>query len=192
MTRRQVLVCAILLGLSVLCVPPVSAKVGKPSPSQEGPVMPTQPVIPTEWLPDLVVTSVTVAATCEASGTVKATINAIVKNQSPKGIADLSKIPWQIILAADWWPTGGPATVGQSAVKPVLPQAGGPMSLKPGQWVARTLTITGIPKHKPGAAGGGTHQFGFKVTADPTKGVAEADEKNNEKSAFAPDPCTKP
>jgi len=192
MTRRQVLVCSILLGLSVLYVSRVSAKVGKPSPGQEGPVMPTQPVIPTDWLPDLVITSVKVAATCEANGTVKATINVIVKNQGSKRTADLSKIPWQIILAADWWPTGGPATVEQPAVKPVLPQAGGPMSLQPGQWVARTLTITGIPKHKPGAAGGDTHQFGFKVTADPTKGVAEADEKNNEKSAFAPDPCTKP
>lgn len=191
MMRRQVLVCAVLLGLSVLCVSPVSAQVKKPSPGQEGPVKPTQPVVPAGWLPDLVVTSVKVAATCEANGTVTATINAIVKNQSQKGTADLSKIPWQIVLAADWWSTSGPETLEQSAVKPVLPQMDGPMSLKPGQWIARTLTITGIPKHKPGAAGG-THLFGFKVTADPLKGVAEADEKNNEKLAFAPDPCTKP
>lgn len=187
---------AVLFGFALAVVPPVAAESRKPSPGQEGPLVDTKKPIPIspEWLPDLVVSSATATAKC-LPDSVTAKIVATVKNQSPKGTAYLSKITWHIILEADWWFTGGNGFLEKNpSVKPVKPQLGGPKTLKPGESWTGTLTISGIPKvNIPKAKKGGylTSQYGFKVTADPTNGVAEADEKNNVKLTYSPNPCLK-
>ncbi len=146
-------------------------------------------------LPDLVITSASVTPKCDG-GTWTANINATVKNQSSHGTADLSKVVWQIVLAADWWFTAGQVFLENPPTKPVNPQAGGPMALKPGESWTRMLSITGIPKAnvpKAQKAGHPTAQFGFGVTADPTNGVAEANENNNKKLIYLPmTTCSQP
>jgi len=68
--------------------------------------------------------------------------------------------------------------------KPTIkPQAGGPTVLKPGQSFTTKLTVAGLPKFKKGNL---TGQYGFKVTADPLKAVAESIENNNELTTFLP------
>lgn len=189
MAPHHASVLALLLGVSLLCVPPASAQARKP----QGPMMETPPVIPAEFLPDLVV-SAKATVKCTANGKVAATIIATVKNQSPKGTADMSKIPWQILVEADWAFTGGPGFLepGQT----VKPQLGGPKTLKPGEsWVA-TLEIVGIPKVDVAKAKKGGHlssQYAFWATVDPLKGVAESNETNNKSaSVYLSDPCQKP
>lgn len=169
----------VILGLSLLCMPPVTAQLRKQGPGQEGPLKaPTQPIGPPELLPDLVVASAVVTMKCQADGTRSATIVATVKNQSAKGTADLSKVPWQIIVEADWgWGSGG--------LKPptVKPQAGGPKTLKSGESWKATLTIAGIkpPTQQTPGSGPAVESYNIQVIADPLKGVVESNENNNDK-----------
>lgn len=191
MAPHHASVLALLLGVSLLCVPPVFAQARKP----QGPMMETQPVIPPDFLPDLVV-SAKATVKCTTNGKVAATVIATVKNQSPKGTADMSKIPWQILVEAEWAFTGGPGFLepGQA----MKPQLGGPKTLKPGEtWVA-TLDIVGIPKVDVAKAQRAGHKLGqlrysFVATVDPLKGVGESNETNNRSAAvFLSDPCLKP
>lgn len=142
---------------------------------------------PPAWagdLPDLVISYAKVTMKCNTDGTRTATIFAIVKNQSMKATADLSKNPWHIVLEADWWWTKGDTTH-KGTVKP---QAGGPKALKLGGIWPATLTITGIkppdPKKLAKYAKGDKGSYGFQVLADPGNIVAESNEQNNEKLLF--------
>jgi CARDB len=188
MVRRHASVSAILMGLCLLGASPVLAQ----STVQQVPQRQVEPIIPPEWKPDLVVTSAKVTTVCTAQGTATAKIVATIKNQSPKGTADLSKAVWQIIVeVTSWWSTGvtgvGLENPGKQTVKP---QIGGPKTLKPGQSWTGTLTIVGIPKFEKGGTKPG--QYGFEVRADPQKAVAESNEANNELLTYAFDPCFKP
>lgn len=185
MVRRLASVSAILMGLCLLGGSPVLAQ---STTGQQGPQRQVEPIFPAAPKPDLVVTSASTTAVCTAQGTVTVNIVATVKNQSPKGIADLSKIPWQIIVeVTSWWDAkvnkAGLENPGKQAIKP---QAGGPTVLKPGQSFAVKLTVAGLSKFKKGNL---TGQYGLKVTADPLKGVPESNEGNNQITTFAWDPC---
>ena len=121
------------------------------------------------------------------NGTVTATIDATVKNGEFNGIADLSKIPFGIVMGATWWSTSGPGNLDPAPPsKPVNPQLGGPKTLKSGESWSGTMTITGIPRFKALKKAG---EYGFSIEADPTKAVTETDEKNNAKLTYAADPC---
>jgi hypothetical protein len=184
------MVRAIVVGMGLACAWPAGGQTRKPG--QQGPVKAVQPTVPKEWLPDLVVTSAEASAMCTPQGTVTATVIATVKNQSPKGTADLSKVPFQIVLeVSKWWSTtsGTGADLEQPPGSTVKPQAGGPQSLKPGESWTGKLSIAGIPRFKKGPTKPG--QYGFNVKADPSNAVAEGDEANNEKVTFAFDPCFK-
>jgi CARDB protein len=190
MAIRAASVAAILIGLGLVPVSAASAQDRKPKPGQQGPVKATQPLVPAEWVPDLVITSAKATTVCTAKGTVTATIVATVKNQSPKGTVDVSKVPMQIIVeVAKWSSTGVTSAVLETGPPTIKPQAGGPATLKPGETWTATLDIAGMPKftksgNKPG-------QYGFLVKADPLNAVAESDEKNNDLNVFAFDPCFK-
>lgn len=155
------------------------------STGQRGPSRPTPPKIA---LPDLTITAVKATTTC-ANGTVTATIVATVKNGDQNGLADLSKIPFAIVMDANWGSTVGAGSLdGAPPLKPVKPQSGGPKTLKPGETWTGTMTITGVPRFKAGAPK--TAKYVFTVNADPLKGVAETDEKNNGSTpVYASDPC---
>ena len=169
---------AMLFGLAPPMVAATAAESRKPSPGQEGPVILNKLAM----MPDLVVASASVTPVCNGK-TWTAKIVATVKNNGQVA-ADLSKITWQIILAADWFFTPGEGFLENPSPKTVKPSVGGPKELKPGESWTGTLTITGIPKAnvaKAKKAGHPTAQFGFKLVADPTNSIAEANEKNNEK-----------
>ena len=183
------LVGAIMVGLSLVCAS-VSAQVQRPS-EKQAPVRPSNkqiPVRPSRFfngpppniLPDLVITFGTVTVKCETNGSQKAEFVATVINQSMTGTADLSAIPWQIILAADWWPVDGWGSLSTSGtwVKPLM---GGPMTLKPGEQFTTSLTITGLPHVNPVD---NIERYGFELSADPLDGVKEPDEKNNSMLLF--------
>ena len=159
-----------------------SQKPGIREPVQAVPVEKTRLLGPA--LPDLVITSASVTPKCGGmGGTWTANIVATVKNNGQVA-ADLSKITWQIVLEADWG-----FTAGNPSAKTVKPQVGGPKELKPGESWTGTLTINGIPKANVSKAKKGGHptaQFSFAVKADPSNGVAEANEKNNEKLIYLP------
>lgn len=67
------------------------------------------------------------------------------------------------------------------------PLVGGPKTLPPGATWTGKLTILGIPRFKPGIAKQG--QYGFALTADPGKAIAEFDEQNNKLLTYGWDPC---
>lgn len=185
MIRYVRFIGAIVLGLSLVCAA-VSAQVQRPS-EKQAPVRPPNkqvPVRPSRFfygpppniLPDLVITFGTAAVKCEANGSRKAELVATVINQSLTATADLSSIPWQIIVAADWWPIDGWGSLSSSGtwVKPLM---GGPMTLKPGEQFTTSLTITGLPHINPVDD---IEKYGFELTADPLKGVIESNEDNNQ------------
>lgn len=198
MRRYDRLAVALALAGAIAIAAPVFAAAaerqteGTPTLRQAPPQKPPVPLAPPpEFLPDLVVSAASVTMQCLPGG-LTATIVATVKNQSPKGTADLSKIPWQIILEADWGFTGGEGFLEKSSVMTVKPQVGGPKTLKPGDSWTGTLTITGIPKvnvAEAKKAGKTASEYVFKVTADPGNGVAETDEKNNVKLIYHKNPC---
>lgn len=192
MTSRHVSTRIIVPALLVLIAVSAAAQARKPSPGQEGGLQPTQPVVPAEFLPDLVVASAKATATCTAKGSVTAKIEATVKNQSPKGPADLTKVPWQIVVeVTKWWSTSGegPLDPTKGSVKTVKPQQGGPKVLKPGESWTTVLEIANMPPFKTGLQNPGT--YGFTVRADPLKGIGESNEANNDLIVYAKDPCFK-
>ena len=186
MLRRSRSGCAIVLVLPLLGLP-AAAQTSGSAPGQRGPGAPMRgkPVLP-PLLPDLTIPSAKVSAKC-VNGTVTAVVDATVKNGDTNGMADLSKIPFGIVMGATWFSTTGSGSlVTETSTKPVNPQLGGPKTLNPGQTWNGTMTITGIPRFSPLKKAG---QYGFEVTADPAKAVAETDEKNNTKLVYASDPC---
>jgi hypothetical protein len=56
-----------------------------------------------------------------------------VKNGDTSGLADLSKIPFAIIMDASWGSISGLGALEESSTKPVNPQLGGPKTMKPGR-----------------------------------------------------------
>jgi len=187
MIRRHASVTAILIGLCLLGGSPVLAQ----STGQQGPQRQVEPIIPPEWKPDLVVASAKVTTVCTAQGTVTANIVATIKNQSSKGTADLSKVPWHIIAEARWWPQSSSSYLENPSKQTVKPQAGGPTTLKPGQtWTAK-LAIVGLPKYKTNLGNTVAGNYVFEVKADPLKAVAEGNENNNTVMTVAPDACFK-
>lgn len=184
MLRRRISGHAALIAV-LLATSTLSAAGQATPPGQRGPAKPS-PGGPKILLPDLTITSAKVTLTC-GNKIVTANIEATVKNGDTNGVADLSKIPFAIVMDATWGSTSGLNGLEDSSTKPVNPQLGGPKTMKPGESWTGKMTITGIPRFKPGTAKAG--QYVFPVNADPVKGVAETDEKNNTKLAYAYDPC---
>ena len=183
MLRRSMSGYAAAFVLALIAVPVAAAQTTGSAPGQRGPVAPMRAK---PALPDLTIASAKVSAKC-VNGTVTATIDATVKNGEFNGIADLSKIPFGIVMGATWWSTSGPGNLDPAPPsKPVNPQLGGPKTLKSGESWSGTMTITGIPRFKALKKAG---EYGFSIEADPTKAVTETDEKNNAKLTYAADPC---
>jgi hypothetical protein len=190
MLRRCTSVLTIVLELCLVCVSFAHAQDRRPG--QQGPVKAIQPGIPPDFMADLVITSAKATATCTPKGTVNVTIVATVKNESPKGAADLSKATWQIALAVVRFgstQSGDGSDMEKPPNSVVKPQVGGPKMLQPGESWTGSLDMVGIGKFKQGPSKAG--QYGFAVLADPQNAVAESDEKNNEMMAYAFDPCFK-
>lgn len=188
MIRRHALISAILTGLCALCQTPASAQ----STTQQIPQRQIESVIPPEYKPDLMITSMNITTVCTAQGTVTANIAATIKNQSAKGTADLSKIPWHIIAEAMWWPAYSVTYLENQSKTTIKPQVGGPTTLKPGQTWNAKLTILGIPKYKTNLGNAAPIIYHFEVKIDPLNGVAESNEGNNKWMKTAPDACFKP
>lgn len=192
MARVHTLVSTTLVGIGLLCASPGLAQ----STSQQVPQRQIESVIPPEYKPDLVIISAKATTVCTAQGTVTAKIIAVVKNQSAKGTADLSKVPMHIILKLwTWYPANGANQLEKKPPPTILPAVGGPAILKPGQSWTGKLDILGITKYKknPGnTAPGAAPIYGFVVRADPQNAVPESNENNNSSNFFAPDPCFKP
>lgn len=185
MLRRRISGHAVLIALLVAISTPSEGGQAAP-PGQRGPVKPAPGGPRLSGLPDLTITSANVTVTC-VNKTVTANIEATVKNGGINGVADLSKIPFAIVMDASWGSISGSGALEESSTKPVNPQLGGPKTLKPGESWTGKMTITRMPRFKSGLPKPGV--YSFAVNADPVKGVAEADEKNNTKLAYADDPC---
>jgi len=183
--RRRISGHAVLIALLFATSSPSAAEQATP-PGQRGPAKPAPGGPKIQMLPDLTITSAKVTVTC-GNKTVTANIVATVKNGGASALADLSKIPFAIVMDASWGSTFGPGVLEESSTKPVNPQLGGPKTMKPGESWTGKMTITGMPRFKPGTAKAA--EYSFFVNADPLKGVAEADETNNTKLAYANDPC---
>jgi hypothetical protein len=170
---------------------PVAASPARAETAQAAPpgrnVSQVTPVARLAALPDLAVTLTKVSVTCVQGSYLKAVIFATFRNASSTGTADLSKVPWQVIIKADWNATKGPGHLIEPDKKTIMPTANGPVLWKPGQNVIKTLTIHGIPKYQASAPK--EWQYGFAVHVDPQNAIAEADEGNNAGIAYALDPC---
>ena len=142
-------------------------------------------VLPPDALPDMAITFMQTTPICMPNGTTTANIKVTVTNIG-KAKADLSKIPWSIIVSADWWAV----TYELLAKAPpplVWPQAGGPASFAPGQSWTTTLTIAGIPAMKKNVKIPGAH--GVAVHLDPGNKLAESNEMNNHRHDLFYDVC---
>lgn len=153
-------------------------------PAPPGPVTatPTPPAVPKYALPDLVVTFMSVEASCTAQGTVMAKMQATIKNQGTIGGANFSANLFYVSLQGSWFVGGGQIPYMQ---KPVSPQQGGPKILKAGESWSTSFGFN-MPKHLTTSAG---NYFGFRADADPLKLVAESDETNNGVYKYVFDPC---
>jgi hypothetical protein len=189
MTRRQMaagfaLAAAVLLGAASI----VGAETAQPVPAravtQRAPRPPEAARI--GQLPDLAVTAAKVSLTCVRGNSVKAVISATFENLSTRS-ADLSNVPWQVIVKAEWSPRMGSRHLVDPDKETIMPTASAPVLWRPGQNLARTLTIHGIPKYKKTAPQ--PRQYGFAVRVDPKNLIAESDESNNAGIATALDPC---
>jgi subtilase family serine protease len=188
--RQRHATAAALAAALVISSMPGFAQARKPD--RNGPVMAVNPPIPHDLLPDLLITSANATATCTPDGKVKATIQAVVKNQSSKGVANLSRATWQIALGlTNIWSTssGDESQLEFKLSAVVLPKVSGPAQLPPGATWTGTLDVVGMPKYKAGRPKPG--QYGFALVVDPQGAVGEANEKNNELLTFAFDPCFK-
>ena len=134
--------------------------------------------------PDLIVSEATTAV-CAPNGTVTINIDAYIKNVG-NAAADLSAIPWHIIVEATW--SGTPNELVQPVKQTVKPQAGiKDKSIAAGATVKARLSIVGIsPYQKIFAV---PNRYIATVTVDPTNGVKESNEKNNTAQHFVDDPC---
>jgi hypothetical protein len=161
---------------------------GTPAHAQSGTITtPPKIITPPAALPDLVIADMKTTPVCNANGTTTANVKVTVANLSPRATADLSKVTWQIVVAASWWAVN-PETLLKSPPPAVVePKAGGPMAFKPGQTWTTTLTVVGIPAMKKNVKTPGMH--GIAVRVDPSNGVAESDEMNNHREDLFFDPC---
>jgi hypothetical protein len=186
MSPFRVLFAAMLLALGFASAQPALA--------QSSTTPPGGPLTPPDALPDLVVTSMKASAVCTPQGTITANIEATVKNQG-KTTADLSKVAWQIILAADWWAVSDNNAKYLEKYPPpqtVKPYVGNPMKLAYNQSWTGHMTIVGITKYKTIKGFTQPGLYVLQATADPNKAIAESNEKNNDKRINIKDPCFKP
>ena len=161
----------------------VGAETAQPAPARA--VSQLAPAARVGHLPDLAVTAAKVSVTCVGGNYVKAVISATFRNLSARS-ADLSRVPWQIVVKAEWSPSMGSGYLMDPGKETVMPTANGPVLWRPGQKLARTLTIHGIPRYQETAPL--PRQYGFAVRVDPKNLIAESDESNNTEVATALDP----
>lgn len=176
---------ALLLALAFATAQPVFA--------QSSTTPPGGPLTPPDAFPDLVVSSMKASAVCTPQGTITANIEATVKNQG-KTAADLSKVAWQIILAADWWAVSDNNAKYLEKYPPpqtVKPYVGGPMKLAYNQTWTGKMTIVGITRYKTIKGITQPGSYVIQATADPNKAIVESNEKNNDTRVSMKDPCFK-
>lgn len=190
MTRRQ-MAAGFVLAASALCA---TASPARPETAQPAPHRTVLQIAPSarvlslsETLRDLAVTLAKVSVTCIGGNYLKAVIVATFRNLSNAKSADLTRVPWQSIIKADWNPSLGYGSLMDPGRKTIKPMASGPVLWRPGQTMMRTLTIHGIPKHHATATA--PCRYGFAVRIDPKNPIAESDESNNARIAYAHDPC---
>lgn len=182
MSRRDLcrrLLCAGTVGMLIVSGTTAGAQ---NIPAPPGPVVAVPPTVPKYAMPDLVVTFMSVEASCTPQGTVLAKMQATIKNQGTIGIANFSANLFYVSLQGSWFVGGGQIPYME---KPVSPQQGGPKILKPGESWSTSFGFH-IPKHLTASAG---NYFGFRADADPLKLVAESDEANNGVYKYMFDPC---
>ena len=185
MSSFRPLFAALLLALGFASAQPAFA--------QSSTTPPSGPIMAVDALPDLVISSMKGSAVCTPQGTITATIEATVKNQG-KSTADLSKVTWQIILAADWWAVSDNNAKYLEKYPPpqtVRPYVGGPMKLAYNQTWTGKMTIAGITKFKSIKGITEAGPYVLSATADPNKHIAESNEKNNDRRVTVKDPCFK-
>jgi hypothetical protein len=166
----------------------------EPAQAQNAPITnapitnPPNIITPPAALPDLVIIMAAVSVKCVDGVKVYVTITATMQNKGKTGSADFSKHPTQMAFAVKWWPVPGNVMSLEPGSEPVNASASVSKPLKPGEATTVTMQILGIPEFKPSI---NPKQYGFEVIADPSKGVAESDERNNSRLAYAMDPCPK-
>ena len=188
MTSRIVIVLEALLVLLVVALLALSLASGRWSALAQNAPITNAPglIIPKDQLPDLVPVAATMNLACAADKkSLTATFTTTIQNKG-KTSADLSMITWHIIVDAIAEPTQD-VFVEPSPLKPIHPAQGGPKILKPGATFKTNLTIHNVPHLKKSAPA--SARYALVVRADPTQGVAEADENNNYATKFFKDPC---
>jgi len=187
MAARHAAAAVILAALTLSASAPAQAQSAQP-PGGGTIGTPGNIIIPPELLPDLAFGGTSFAAQCTANRTLRIDIHTIVKNKAAKATADLSKIPWQIAIEANWFVVN-PAQLENPNAKTVKPQLGGPKTLGPGaEWKAQ-LVISGVPAYRKDVKGQGL--YNLTVDIDPMKGVLESNETNNHLTGYVLDPCPK-
>ena len=159
---------------------------GEPALAQNAPITNVPNVVLPGALPDMAITNMQTTTTCTPKGTTTANIKVTLTNIG-KSKADLSKIPWSIIVSAEWWPVTYELLAKTPPPTLVWPQAGGPAAFTPGQSWTTTLTIVGIPAMKKNVKIPGQH--GVIVNVDPGNKLSESDEMNNHRQELFFDPC---
>lgn len=79
---------------------PAAAQAAQPQPGGTMQVDPNL-VLPMAQMPDLVISAASAVLSCVDKKSVTANLTATVKNISQKGAADLTNVPWQIVIGAD-------------------------------------------------------------------------------------------
>jgi|RhiMetdeSRZDD1v2_1073273.scaffolds.fasta_scaffold233760_4 hypothetical protein len=165
----------------------------QPALAQSSTLPPGGPITPPAAFPDLVVTSVKGSMVCTPQGTITATIEATLKNQGQVP-ADLSTIPFLIVLSGDWWAVSDNNAKYLEKYPPPKTDkayANGPTKLAANQSITRTMTIAGITKYKSIKGFTQPGLYVLQASADPNKMVVESNEKNNDTRVSVKDPCFK-
>jgi hypothetical protein len=171
---------AALVAAFILCA-------SEPALAQNAPITNTPKIItPPAALPDLAISKFQATPVCMPNGSTTVTIKVTLTNVG-KAKADLSHIPYQMIVSADWWPVTYDILAQKPPQDVIAAQASGPKSLAPGESWPATLTVSGIPAMKKKVNPPGAH--GVMTTIDQGNKLSESDEFNNNREYVFYDVC---
>lgn len=157
---------------------------GAPALAQNAPITnPPTVIVPPAALPDLLLTSPAIAATCNANKTVTINLKATFKNigQSPAKFTAS-----HTIAKSSYGYASGKANLADPAITPIQTYPTGPATIAPGASFTVQLSIGPLSRYKPMSSPG---KYTATAIINPNKSIAETDHHNNGVGGYVNDPC---
>ncbi len=156
---------------------------GEPALAQNAPITNPPTVIVPSALPDLLLTSPQITATCNANKTVTINLKATFKNI---GLSPAKFTASHMVAKSSYGYASGKANLADPAITPIQTYATGPATIAPGASYTVPLAIAYLSRYKPMSSPG---QYTATAIINPNKSIAETDPHNNGVGGHVNDPC---